>query len=246
MDSLDNMEKKSIKFDGNFVSGGIFPPFEEKLVVMRDYSLGFTRKTPPEGYNLYGGKAIYKNLIDLSNEGLRGAGDLEYITSLTKSPEFKFYPDSMNAKAKSFVNKEQTVGLEYPQVLGEQVYVHWEPYNDKMFTSKIDKEINMFNEQAVLHGTTILTPSGMTGFGKMEFVDAEMNSERYVYQQNDFKSDTANFNLKSLDLSEGFDFKTDNVNAHIDFNERLGEFVSNDGNSTIEFPKNQYIDSIAF
>ena len=241
MDSLDNIDRNSIKFEGHFVSAGIFPPFDESLKVMRDYSLGFTRFTPPSGYKVYGGKANYKNLIDLSNEGLRGAGDLEYITSISKSDEFKFYPDSMNADVKSFDNKEQIASIEFPQVLGTDVYTHWEPYNDQMFTSKVYKEIKMFNDQAVLHGTTVLGPSGMTGFGKMEFVDAVMSSNLYVYKQNTFDSDTANFNLKSLDLSEGFDFKTDNVNAHIDFNERLGEFVSNDGNSTIEFPKNQYI-----
>ncbi len=241
MDSLDNIDRNSIKFEGHFVSAGIFPPFDESLKVMRDYSLGFTRYTPPSGYKVYGGKANYKNLIDLSNEGLRGAGDLEYITSISKSDEFKFYPDSMNADVKSFDNKEQIASIEYPQVLGTDVYTHWEPYNDQMFTSKVNKEIKMFKDQAVLHGTTVLGPSGMTGFGKMEFVDAVMTSDLYVYKQNTFDADTADFNLKSLDLSEGFDFKTDNVNAHIDFNERLGEFVANDGNSTIEFPKNQYI-----
>ena len=245
MDSLNSIDRNKIGFDGHFVSAGIFPPFDDKLKVMRDNSLGFTRKTPPSGYDVYGGKANYKNLIDLSDEGLRGAGDLEYVTSLTKSDEFFFYPDSMNTLCKTFENTEKISPLEFPQVLGEAADVHFMPYLDRLYTSKHKIPISMYNTQAVTHGSTVLSPDGMTGYGKMNFVDAEMISKEYVYGQNTFTSDTCNFKLLSqieeAPTDDDVDFATTNVNALIDFNRRLGEFVSNDGNSTIEFPKNQYI-----
>ncbi len=245
MDSLNNIDRNKIGFDGHFVSAGIFPPFDEKLKIMRDNSLGFTRITPASGYNVYGGKANYKNLIDLSNEGLRGAGDLEYVTSLTKSDEFFFYPDSLNTLSKSFDNTAKTSPLEFPQVHGDITNIHFMPYQDELYTKKHKEPIEMFNKQAVTHGTTVLTPNGMKGFGKMNFVDAEMTSKEYIYHQNTFNSDTSNFKLLSqveqVNPGDDVDFATTNVNALIDFNRRLGEFVSNDGNSTIEFPKNQYI-----
>ncbi len=245
MDSLNSIDRNKIGFDGHFVSAGIFPPFDEKLKVMRDNSLGFTRKTPPSGYDVYGGKANYKNLIDLSDEGLRGAGDLEYVTSLTKSDEFFFYPDSLNTRCKTFDNTEKTAPKEFPQVHGVMADIHFMPYQDELYTSKYKTAIKMFNEQAVTHGTTVLSPDGMKGFGRMNFVDAEMKSKEYIYGQNTFTSDTANFKLLSqteeVNKEDDVDFATTNVNALIDFNRRLGEFVSNDGNSTIEFPKNQYI-----
>jgi len=245
MDSLNSIDRNKIGFDGHFVSAGIFPPFDEKLKVMRDNSLGFTRQTPPSGYDVYGGKANYKNLIDLSDEGLRGAGDLEYVTSLTKSDEFFFYPDSLNTRCKTFDNTEKPSPKEFPQVLGVEADIHFMPYQDELYTSKYRTAIKMFNEQAVTHGTTVLSPDGMKGYGRMNFVDAEMTSEEYVYGKNTFTSDTANFKLLSLteevNKEDDVDFATTNVNALIDFDRRLGEFVSNDGNSTIEFPKNQYI-----
>jgi len=61
MDSLNSVDGSRINFEGHFVSAGIFPPFEETLRVMPDLSLGFNRKTPPQGYPLYGGKAKYNN-----------------------------------------------------------------------------------------------------------------------------------------------------------------------------------------
>jgi hypothetical protein len=53
-------------------------------------------------------------------------------------------------------------------------------------------------------------------------------------------ADTSKFSLKALDEIEGFAFKTDNVNSHVDFNERKGEFKSNGEGSLVEFPQNQY------
>ncbi len=241
MDSLNSIDGSRINFEGHFVSAGIFPPFDETLRVMPDLSLGFNRKTPPTGYPVYGGKAKYNNVIDLSNKGLRGDGDLKYVTSITKSKEFFFYPDSLNARATTFENREEKSPIEFPQVHGEECNIHFMPYQDELYTSKYKTPIQMFNKQAITHGTTILTPSGMKGFGVMEFAEAKMTSNEYKYKQNTFTSDTANFQLKAKTEVEGIDFSTKNVNALIDFNRRLGEFVANDGNSVIEFPKNQYI-----
>ena len=63
--------------------------------MMDDYSLGFERETPVEGFPLYGGNAKYNNKIYLSNEGLKGDGVLEYLTSNTTSNEIYFFPDSI-------------------------------------------------------------------------------------------------------------------------------------------------------
>ena len=42
---------EGLGLDGLFKSGGIFPDFEEKLSIQKDYSLGFIRKTPENGFN---------------------------------------------------------------------------------------------------------------------------------------------------------------------------------------------------
>ena len=74
-----------------FKSGGIFPDFEEKLSIQKDYSLGFIRKTPENGFNIYDQLANYDNEIRLSNEGLKGSGSIEFYTSTAMSDDITFY-----------------------------------------------------------------------------------------------------------------------------------------------------------
>ena len=61
MDSLDNFRNEGLIFEGEFSSAGIFPTFREQLSLQPDYSLGFVRKTPPGGFQVYGGKAKFEN-----------------------------------------------------------------------------------------------------------------------------------------------------------------------------------------
>ena len=57
IDSLDNFSKKDLKFNGTLVSSDIFPDITEPLVLMDDYSLGFTKSTGDAGLTAYAGKA---------------------------------------------------------------------------------------------------------------------------------------------------------------------------------------------
>ena len=240
LDSLDNFRTEGLQFKGYFVSGGIFPPFEENLMVQKDYSLGFIRKTPPAGYPLYAGKATFKNDIKLSHDGLRGDGDFLYITSTTKSNDFIFFPDSMTTIAQKMHIEKQLTGVEFPTVDALNVYVHYHPKEDEFYSVKQEIPQVIFDGQASLHGTLKLQPVGLTGWGMLEFSKAELHSDEFKFSEHIVDADTSQFNLKALDLA-GFAFKTDNVNAHVDFKERKGEFKSNGEGSVVEFPQNQYI-----
>lgn len=240
IDSLDNFKNEALNFKGEFVSGGVFPKFNESLVLQPDYSLGFVRQTPPEGLALYGGKANYKNQINMSNQGLKGNGAIEYVTSTTWSNDFNFYPDSMNAMAQKFEILEQKIQPEFPQVKGEDVYVHWLPYQDRMLVSKKQKNIQFYNGQSEFAGTLELTPTILTGGGRMDFSGASLESHLMKFQQIRFTADTSDFSLKSEALAD-LAFATTNVNAKIDFSKRTAEFKSNGKGSVVKFPVNQYI-----
>ncbi|MCC6601118.1 MAG: hypothetical protein IT223_10650, partial [Crocinitomicaceae bacterium] len=108
IDSLDNFTKEDMKFNGTLVSGGIFPDIEEPLVLMEDYSLGFKRSTGNAGLPAYGGKARVTADLKLDYSGLKGGGDLRYLTAQASSDEFTFLPEETNGKTKSFINKEQS------------------------------------------------------------------------------------------------------------------------------------------
>ncbi|MFA6923159.1 MAG: hypothetical protein WC223_02800 [Bacteroidales bacterium] len=240
-DSLDVFKTEGIRFGGTFASAGIFPDFDDSLTVRPDYSLGFARVTPKDGFPVYDGKGTYFNKIDLSNKGLHGDGALKYITSTSKSPDFIFFPDSANAQLDSFDIKEQIGKVEYPNVKGEDVFMHWMPYEDLMQVYKKRKPFDFYAGQCKMHGRIDLTPLGLSGEGTMEFPTAEIKSRNFKYQQIVFDADSSDFQMKSFGQKD-LSFVTVNYKAHIDLKEKKGEFKSNsETSSKVEFPVNQYI-----
>jgi len=241
LDSLDNFSNSGLNFSGDFVSAGIFPQFKEAIKLQKDYSLGFSRPTPAEGYALYGGKAKFNDTIMLSNEGLKGNGLINYVTSTSRSHDFTFFPDSMNGVAQSFNVKESKQGkIEFPQVAGDTVYVHWRPYKDIMQIFSRKTPFSFYNGQATFVGRYDLAPELLSGKGKVSFQKAELEANLIRFKQTAFDSDTADFRLHSLEES-ALAFSTNNVNAHVDFAKREGQFKSNGKGSVVKFPVNQYI-----
>lgn len=241
IDSLDNFDNKGLRFQGDFVSAGIFPTFKEHLTLQADYSLGFIRETPPGGFALYGGKATFDKTIKLSNQGLQGDGDIKFVTSLTKSNDILFYPDSLNANAQAYDIAEVPEGkVQFPQVKGENVYVHYMPYKEIMQVYSKEKPFDTYNNKAKFKGRYDLTPQELTGNGLCTFSTAELESKKIVFKNMYFDADTADFRVQAKELNS-LAFTTSNVNAHVDFKERAGLFKSNGRGTVVNFPVNKYM-----
>lgn len=241
IDSLDNFSRAGLGFAGEFVSAGIFPDFRDSLKLQPDLSLGLVRQTGDAGWPAYGDKGKFTARVSLSNAGLHGDGTLDYLTSVSKSDDFLFLPDSMNSNVKIFTNRKETMGgVQYPEVIGKEVYVHWEPLKDVMYVNKRKDDLDMFQKQVALNGNIQLRPSGMTGNGLMAFYASELESKLFRYKSDQFDADTADFRLAS-DNTSALAFDTRNVNAQVDLVKRVGDFKSNGAGSFISFPLNQYI-----
>ncbi len=240
MDSLDNFNRESMVFDGELHAAGILPVIKEPLRLQSDKSLGFTFNTGPEGLPLYEGKGKYTQSIQLSNQGLRGQGRVDYLTASILSDNLMFYPDSMNAVAKEFTIAEKTTETEFPQVRSANNYIHWLPYKDELYAYKKDVSFSMFNDAGTLAGDLKLQPSGLTGSGKMDLKNSDLQSEYFTYKSKEIIADTADFYLKSVH-SDGFTVLTDNVKARIDYNSRMGYFNSNEDFTMVNFPENKYV-----
>ena len=63
MDSINTLKPDNFDFSGDFVSN-IFPTIRENLKIRPDYSLGFKRKTPPEGYVITSYSIHYTKLYE--------------------------------------------------------------------------------------------------------------------------------------------------------------------------------------
>jgi hypothetical protein len=243
MDSLDNFNYRDLYFKGEFVSAGIFPKFEKQLSLQPDNSLGFRQMAPSNGYPVYEGKGTFYNEIWLSNNGLKGDGSLEYLTSTTWSKDFIFYPDSMNTKSDRYVIAQQSAVTEYPRTSSVHNYIHWMPYADVMYAYKTDTDFNMFNDSTFLNGNLQLEPKGLSGSGRMDLKNSDLESTLFTYKTHDIYSDTADFFLRSL-YNEGFTVMTNNIDAHINYEQKKGWFKSNEGYTLVKFPDNKYISYI--
>lgn len=241
LDSLDNFKTNGLGLEGRLVSGGIFPPIDERISVQEDMSMGFTMNTPPEGMPLYGGKGQYYNMINMSNQGLRGGGKFTYLTSTSLSNDFMFFIDSMNAHVTSFNIKMQRAnqGPEYPNTQGKDAYIHWMPKQDHLYAKSKHDKFDMFDKQAQMSGTLDLSPASLNGWGRTAFDDAELISEQFTYRSMDFDADTAEFTLSAGIVGQAL--QTANVNATIDFVSRQGEFHMNESEGYVDFSINQYL-----
>jgi len=243
MDSLDNFTENGIDLNGQFLSGGIFPDFEESLQIMPDYSLGFIRNTPEDGFNIYDKLASYDNEIRLSNEGLKGTGTIEFYTSSAISDDITFFPDSVAAIAHTYNNKEQVKDPEIPLIEGTDCKVSYIPKQNLLYAYSIDSNFNFFEgAEAYLNGRLKLGYDGMIGSGIMRFGSGEVESYEYTYETDAILADTCEFRLVSQNNNlDELSFKTQNLNGRVDFETRMGEFKSNSGESFVTFPENEYI-----
>ncbi len=240
IDSIDNFTNDKLQFSGEFSSASIFPDFKETLTLQEDFSLGFIRPTPAEGYPMYKGKGQFYDDIKLSHDGLRGDGKLEYITSTTYSTDFIFFPDSMLTLADQYFVEKQKDGVEYPPIKAEKTKMRWLPMEDVMYATTTEQGMEMYDPQANYEGTTSYTPDGVGGNGIYHFDRADLFSDIFKFGYNTFDSDTADFQLKDP-TAGGFALKTKNVNAHVDYKGRFAEFKANGKAEPIEFPINQYL-----
>lgn len=240
IDSLDNAKTESIEFDGVLVSAGIFPDIHEPIKVQRDYSLGFVRQTPESGYPTYGGKGRYFNTISLSNKGLKGDGRIEYLTSTSVSNEWFFFPDSTNGLARDFEILAQTKGTEYPHVTNVETKIHWEPYKDKMFARNTSKPFSMYDEiNMTASGELTYSPSALRGKALIAYLDAENESENFLFRNRAFEADTTSFRVRR-DQSSPWAFSLKNARGEVNFDQDKGQFTLNNPAHYFNFEIQQY------
>jgi len=101
---------------------------------MPDYSFGFSTKAPDGGYDFYGTGAKYENKILLSNNGLQGAGTINFVESTSISKALYFMPDSTVGFA-NFVNRPIDTGVQFPDVESKEAYICYVPRDNLLKAS---------------------------------------------------------------------------------------------------------------
>ena len=240
IDSLDNFTVSGLKFPGTFVSSGILPEFRFEAKIMRDYSLGFERKSPPEGYPLYGTKGKGQIDITLNDKGLTARGEVEYLGAVIKSNDIVLLPDSMNANTDLFTIAESA---KYPKVTAMNIKNHWVPKKDSLYIHTLGHTVDVFRNNQKFTGKMVMTPKLLTGNGLLAWDNAKMNSKLMNFATNSVKSDTAKIEIMSIDTGR-IAFASYNVKAFVDFDKRTGDFKANIPGQLTEFAYNQFASSM--
>lgn len=243
IDSIDKFKVENLIFEGTFYSGDIIPVMKYLLKPQKDLSLGFVRS---DKYPLYvgkspAGKGVANISLSLNLKGLRGSGDINYLTSVTKSDDFIFYFDSTRASSQSFHIDHMARGI-YPKVDGQDVFSQWYPYKDTMLISVVKKSFYIFMKNIEFKGNLCLTPERLTSKGRFIYKNAELNSKLFVFTATKVKSDSANLDILSQ-IPEKLAFKAPKISIDLDVEKDIavGEAKKNDKN--FEFPYNQYVSS---
>lgn len=241
IDSLNSFKTSSLGFEGTLFSADIFEPIQERLTVQRDYSLGFTRATGTAGAPIYKGMGTFTDTVNLSFKGLRGHGTINYLQSQAVSKRgFVFFPDSTNGIAEHYTIKAQK-GVN-TDANGEDVAVHWEPYNDKWTSTERSKKFKLYGDSTSLSGGLVYGSKGLRGFGEFTFNEAQITSNTFNFKDRQALADTADFNLtSSIAALDELAFKTTNVSTVVDFDTKKANFTANDSLTVVQFPRNKYI-----
>ncbi len=239
IDSLDNATTDNIAFDGVFISTGIFPDFYDYLTVQPDYSLGFNTQTPEEGYTIYDDKAVYKGPIDMSYEGLRADGELNYLNATVHANRMIMFPDSARADVNTFNLVAQEGPVEYPEVKARDVNMLYLPHQDNMNLRHTTKPIDIFGGLAMLKGGIALTPQGLTGDGELEFFGGKMLSQNFDFKLGEFDAENTDLTLMTAD-GKNTAIKASNYNSYVNINDRTAQLQNIENESKLDFELNRF------
>ncbi len=246
IDSLSSSDPSAISFRGKFSGGGIVPDFEETLVVLPDNSLGFTHLVPREGYQLFGGAATLHDTLVLDQKGLRGKGNIKYLTSTLYSRDFYFFEDSVKAEGYKIEMAQGAVGgANFPKGEVANYKMQWYPGQDSLMVHNDPKQsFELFDKVAQLDGNLLIRQTGLFGAGKVLTKGSEMTSENYAFNQRDFLAQNADFKINSSNAQKPILAAKD---VHIAYNLDKGTATVSpevEGVAALEFPFAQYRTSI--
>ncbi len=235
--NMDDFDTDSLLFDGYLYSGGIFPDIARPLRVRPDFSLGFVYNTNG-AMSAYQGRGIFNGKIDLSNQGLKCTGEVDYLQSHAEGKHMLFFLDSMNATFDNYRIDAQSSGVQYPPVVCANTKAHWLPYEDKMMVNNTKPKFKLY-EGTQLDGQLVVASSGVTGSGDFTYDIATMHSQNYEFLHHELQATALDIELYDSARNDYY-IKAENHKAYMDFDKKKGNFIANGDAQPLLFPINMF------
>jgi len=244
LDSLNNKNRSAVGFKGTFVSGGIMPSFKTKLALQDDGSLGFVYDVPKEGFPLYGGKGRLYNKVTMSNRGIQGVGKINYLTGEFLSDQFIFYRDSVVTVGKTAtIGQGPLNGVEFAKVALLPGYqMKWAIKQDSMYlsTAKEAQPMKYYGTEYSFRGTTILTPGGLYGDGRMDGPQSFIRSRSFVFKPTSYSGKKSTLSIKSAEVNKPA-LTANEVAFEYNIKQGFADFSREEGSkASIDLPYSDY------
>ncbi len=237
-ENTDRLRPSDLELSGTFYGGKIMDTLNQTLTLQHDNSLGFSYNIPQEGMDVYEGKGKVFKQMEMSNQGLKVNGSLNYLTTSVESDEFSFFPDSVLAIARKITIRGNTV---FPEVTAGATEIKWYPDIDEFYFEPLNNSrFSMFDNGTSLKGKLLLKSSGLSGQGEINLNDSYLSGKSYSFTPSSINTDSASYYLKSLSGS-GYAFIADDASVSIDFETHKTAFSLNSDSSVVKFPEVNYI-----
>jgi len=244
LDSLETFDPTNLQFDGQFYSSEILPTIKQRLQVMDDFTLGFKKATPDQGYSIYDGNGVIKGDIILDSKGLRSDGTLEYLGTVAKSDSFVFHFDSVMATVNYFnMKKGYRKGVYFPEVNAATAEYKWNTKDSTLsIKSKKLENLSLFEGEAEFSGELKISELGMVGDGTIKLGQVQIEGDSIVFSQMDFYANQSTFIITDEEYPDDIHFIADEVNINYDVKEHRSVFDSKrkDSAKLAVFPLHQY------
>lgn len=227
LNSMTDFVTDSLQFNGVLTSGGIFPDIKEPLRVQKDYYLGFQIETPASGLPAYGGKGQFTKKIRLNHNGLRGNGELTYLTSTSKSKDFLFLLDSTLALVDTVSVREEQG---FPQISNGRANLHWYPKADSLALASVEngRPFRMYRGEASLRGRIDLMPKGATASGTANMREGSLTSTNFALAPREMNAAVSDFSLRSTKFN-AIAFTARGVRSNVNYDTRRADLQAPEG-----------------
>lgn len=238
IENMDNFKTAELSFAGEFIAGGIVPNFRFEAKIMDDYSLGFEKSVA--SYPMYDGKGSGDIAIKLSEEGFTAKGDLEYQGAKLSSQDILMTPDYTMATAETYNVNENG---KYPNVFAKDVLTKWLPAKDSMYINTNGHTVKVLRDNQDFQGNLVQTSAQIAGSGVLTWDLAKLTSADMKFKPNGVKAKVSEIEIGAIS-GDKIAFASYNVDADVNFTNRIGEFKANEKGKFTDFPFNAYASSM--
>ncbi len=239
LEMVDKLEPEQFVFPGVMHYGNIFPDLPQTSTLQEDYTLGFDDELTGDNTPIYGGLGVFNGSVDLSiAKGLRGNGLIDFITAKIYSQDYFFFPDSTVTVTDSiYIAEGKQGGASFPEVRNGAIRATWLPYSDSLLLDMRESEFAMFKDKVKFKGDLLLASTGLLGDGVSFFDEAEVSSEKFLFESQYYRADTANFQIRS---GKELAIRATDVEAGVSVSGKKAEFMVHNDTTKVLLPLSKF------